>query len=57
VEEPGAGGADSASQGVGPMRVEIVHDYDVARLQSRNQTILDFAVDRPVNDHGAVMRS
>ena len=55
VEEPGAGGTDGATHGIGLVRAEIVHDDDVAVSQGRDQNLLDvekegFAVDRPLDE-------
>ena len=50
VPEPGAGRSDQAAQGRRLVATEIVHDDDVARLELRNENLLNvgaeaFAVD------------
>lgn len=53
--EPGSGGFEDVTDGLGLVRAEIVHDDDVARPQDRNELLLDIsakalAVDRSVED-------
>jgi hypothetical protein len=54
-EELGAGGADGAPHGLSFVAAEIVDDDDIARLERRDEDLLDIgeeavAVDRPVDD-------
>ena len=61
-EQLGASAADQVAYRLAFVTAEIVHDDDVARTEGRHQELFDIgakagAVDRPVDDAGAVMRS